>query len=155
MFPVVYALFFFVSKLSFVHRLHEAQTSSRSTNGSYAWSTNSNHVTLNTMPSIIVDIDMKSRDLYWLSLTSVLLILNGSPLFLLTDVYLLIIVFSEQGRLRMASVSVWPSDAVPCLYAATLHMVFRILATLPRCWFGCVVSQADWLLNINSPSDIQ
>ena len=43
-----------------------------------------------------------------LSLTSVLLISNGSSLILLTDHYLVTIVFSEQDWLRMASV--WPSD---------------------------------------------
>ena len=52
-------------------------------------------------------------------------------------------------RIRMTS------DAAPCLHAATLHVVFWILATLPRCWFGCVFSQADPLSYNNSPSDVQ
>ena len=38
-----YTPYFSVSKLSFVHRLHEAETGSRPTNGSYATSSNSNH----------------------------------------------------------------------------------------------------------------
>jgi hypothetical protein len=101
----------YVCKLSFIHRLHEAQTGSRSTNGYYVMSSNSNHVALNTIPTVFVDVDLIAWDAQLLSLTSVLLISNGFPLFLLTYVYLVIIVFSEQGWLWMASV--WPSDTVP------------------------------------------
>jgi hypothetical protein len=39
--------------------------------------------------------------------------ISFSSLFLLTDIYFVIIIFSEQGWLRMASV--WPSDAFPCI----------------------------------------
>ena len=85
---------------------------------------------------------------------TVLLITNGSPLFVLTDVYLLTIVFSERGRLQMASVFVWPSDAV-LVFTLRRYIWFSGSWQLPRCWFGCVVSQADWLLYNNSPSDIQ
>lgn len=40
--------YFSVSKLSFVHRLHLAETGSRPINGSYDMSSNANHVALNT-----------------------------------------------------------------------------------------------------------
>jgi hypothetical protein len=61
---------------------------------------NSNHVALNIMPNVIVDVDLITWDVQ-LFFSSVLLISNGSSLFLLTDVYLVTIVFSEQGWLRM------------------------------------------------------
>jgi hypothetical protein len=51
--------------------------------------------------------------------------------------------------------SVWSSDAVPCLHTSTLHVVFRILAIRSRCWFGCVFSQAGWLLHRDSTSDVK
>jgi hypothetical protein len=47
-----YTPYFSVSKLSFVYRLHEAETGPCSTNGSYARSSNSNHVSLNNMLSV-------------------------------------------------------------------------------------------------------
>jgi len=59
---------------------------------------NSNHVALNIMPNVIVDVDLITWDVQ-LFFSSVLLISNGSSLFLLTDVYLVTIVFSEQGWL--------------------------------------------------------
>jgi hypothetical protein len=46
---------------------------------------------------------------------------------------------------------VWTCDVMPSLHAATLHVFFRILASLSRCWFGCVFSQASWLLYNVSP----
>jgi hypothetical protein len=39
-------------------------------------SLNSNHVVLNTMPNVIVDVDLPTVDVYWLSLTYVPLILD-------------------------------------------------------------------------------
>ena len=50
--------YFSVSKLSFVHQLHEAETGFCLTNGSYARSSNSNHITLNTMPNVFVDVNL-------------------------------------------------------------------------------------------------
>jgi hypothetical protein len=47
-----------VSKPSSDRRLHEAETGSRLTNGSCAMSLNSNHVGLNTMPNVIVDVGL-------------------------------------------------------------------------------------------------
>jgi hypothetical protein len=44
---------------------------------------------------------------------------------------------------------------VPCLPAATLHVVLWILASLSRCWSRCVFSQAGWLRYDDSPSDVQ
>jgi len=55
-----YTPYLSVSKLSFVHWLHEAETGSRPTNGSYARSSNSN--ALNTMPNVIVN-DLITWDL--------------------------------------------------------------------------------------------
>ena len=49
-----YRLYF--SKPSSGRRLHEAETDPRMTNGSYSMSLNSNHVVLNTMPNVIVDV---------------------------------------------------------------------------------------------------
>ena len=49
-----YRLYF--SKPSSGRRLHEAETDSRMTNGSCSMSLNSNHVVLNTMLNVIVDI---------------------------------------------------------------------------------------------------
>jgi hypothetical protein len=43
-------------------RLHEAETGSRLTNGSCAMSLNSNHVVLNTMPNVIVDVGLPTVD---------------------------------------------------------------------------------------------
>jgi hypothetical protein len=43
-------------------------------NGSYAWSSNLNHVVLNTMPNVIVDVDLIIWEVQLLSLTSVMLI---------------------------------------------------------------------------------
>jgi hypothetical protein len=43
-------------------------------NGFYAWSSNLNHVALNTMPNVIVDVDLIIWDVQLLSLTSVMLI---------------------------------------------------------------------------------
>ena len=43
----------------------------------------------------IADVDLIPWDVYLLSMTSVLLISNGSSLFLLTDVYLVTIAFSD------------------------------------------------------------
>jgi hypothetical protein len=39
-----------------LQRLHEAETGSRLTNGSCAMSLNSNHVMLNTMPNVFVNV---------------------------------------------------------------------------------------------------
>jgi hypothetical protein len=52
----------FVSKPSSSRRLHEAETGSRLTNGSCAMSLNSNHVVLNTMPNVIVDVGLPTVD---------------------------------------------------------------------------------------------
>jgi hypothetical protein len=82
-----YTPYFSVCKLSFIHRLHEAQTGSRSTNGYYVMSSNSNHVAINTLPTVFVDVDLIAWDVQLLSLTSVLLISNGFSLFLLTYIY--------------------------------------------------------------------
>jgi hypothetical protein len=43
-------------------RLHEAETGSRLTNGSCAMSLNSNHVVLNTMPNVFVDVGLPTVD---------------------------------------------------------------------------------------------
>jgi hypothetical protein len=51
-----YRLYFCVTKPSSGHWLHEAETGSRLTNGSCAMSLNSNHVVLNTMPNVFVDV---------------------------------------------------------------------------------------------------
>jgi hypothetical protein len=51
-------LYFCVSKPSSSRWLHEAETGSRLTNGSCAMSLNSNHVVLNTMPNVIVDVSL-------------------------------------------------------------------------------------------------
>ena len=151
MFIGVYAVF--VCLLTLIHpSVTWSRNRSRPINGSYARSSNANNVALSTMPNVIVDFDLITWDVWLLSLPSLLLISNSFSLFLLTDVYLVIIVFSEQSWLWM--VSVWRRNAVPCLHAATLHVVFRILAILSRCWFGCVFSQAGWLLYNDSPSEI-
>ena len=42
----------------------------------------------------------------------------------------------------MRIASVWPSDEMSCLHAATLHVVF--LASFSRWWFGHVFSHADF-----------
>jgi hypothetical protein len=47
-----------VSKPSSGRQLHEAETGSRLTNESCAMSLNSNHVVLNTMPNVFVDVDL-------------------------------------------------------------------------------------------------
>jgi hypothetical protein len=51
-------LYFCVSKPSSGRRLHEAETGSGLTNGSCAMSLNSNHVVLNTMANVIVDVGL-------------------------------------------------------------------------------------------------
>jgi hypothetical protein len=51
-----------VSKPSSGRRLHEAETGSRLTNGSCAMSLNSNHVLLNTMPNVFVDVGLPTVD---------------------------------------------------------------------------------------------
>jgi hypothetical protein len=51
-----------VSKPSSGRRLHEAETGSRLTNGSCAMSLNSNHVVLNTMPNVFVDVGLPTVD---------------------------------------------------------------------------------------------
>jgi hypothetical protein len=71
-----YRLYFCASKPSSGRRLHEAETGSRLTNGSCAMSLNSNHVVLNTMPNVIVDVVTSSSSvldsfLLRLTLTSV------------------------------------------------------------------------------------
>ena len=43
-----------------------------------------------------------------------------SSMFLLSDIYFVTIIFSEQGWLRMASV--WPSDAVPGVFTLRRYM---------------------------------
>jgi hypothetical protein len=43
-------------------RLHEAETGYRLTNGSCAMSLNSNHVVLNTMPNVFVDVGLPTVD---------------------------------------------------------------------------------------------
>jgi hypothetical protein len=98
---LVYIPYFSVCKLSFIHLIHEAETGSRSTNGYYAMSSNSNHVALKTMPTVIVDVDLITWDVQLLSLTSVLMISNGFSLFLLTYVYLVIIALREKVTLRL------------------------------------------------------
>ena len=57
-----YRLYLCVSKPSSGRRLHEAETGSRLTNGSCAISLNSNHVVLNTMPNVIVDVGLTTVD---------------------------------------------------------------------------------------------
>jgi hypothetical protein len=57
-----YRLYFCVSKPYSGRRLHEAETSCRLTNESYAMSLNSNHVVLNTMPSVFVDVSLPTVD---------------------------------------------------------------------------------------------
>jgi hypothetical protein len=57
-----YRLYFCVSTPSSGRRLHEAETGSRLTNGSYAMSLNSNHLLLNTMPNVIVDVGLLTVD---------------------------------------------------------------------------------------------
>ena len=57
-----YGLYFRVSKPSSGRRLHEAETGYRLTNGSCAMSLNSNHVVLNTMPNVIVDVGLPTAD---------------------------------------------------------------------------------------------
>jgi hypothetical protein len=42
-----------------------------------------------------------------------------------------------------------------CLHAPTVHVVFRILASLSRCWLWCVFSQSGWLLYNDSPTDVK
>jgi hypothetical protein len=57
-----YRLYFCVSTPSSGRRLHEAETGSRLTNGSYAMSLNSNHLLLSTMPNVIVDVGLLTVD---------------------------------------------------------------------------------------------
>jgi hypothetical protein len=57
-----YRLYFCISKPSSGRWLHEAETGSRLTNGSCAMSLNSNHVVLNTMPNMIVDVGLPTVD---------------------------------------------------------------------------------------------
>ena len=57
-----YRLYFCVSKPSSSRRLHETETGSGLTNGSCAMSLNSNHVVLNTMPNVIVDVGLTTVD---------------------------------------------------------------------------------------------
>jgi hypothetical protein len=61
-----YMLYLCVSKPSSGRRLHEAETGSRLTNGSCAMSLNSNHVVLNTMPSMSVCLQWTLNDSPWL-----------------------------------------------------------------------------------------
>jgi hypothetical protein len=56
------SLYVCVSKPSSGHRLHEAETGCGLTNGSCAMSLNSNHVVLNTMPNVIVDVGPPTVD---------------------------------------------------------------------------------------------
>ena len=56
--PWGYRLYFCVSKPSSGRRLHESETDSRLTNGSCVMSLNSNHVVLNTMPNVFVDVGL-------------------------------------------------------------------------------------------------
>jgi hypothetical protein len=62
-----YRLHFCVSKPSSGRRLHEAETGSRLTNGSCAMSLNSNHVVLNTMSNVFVDVGLPTVTLLDLS----------------------------------------------------------------------------------------
>jgi hypothetical protein len=48
--------------------------------------------------------------------------------------------------------SIW--QTLSFLHAATLHVVFRILTSRSWCWFGCVFTQAGWLLYNDSTSDV-
>ena len=57
-----YRLYFDVSKLSFGCRLHEAETGSRLINGYCAMSLYSNHVVLNAMPNVFVDVGLPTVD---------------------------------------------------------------------------------------------
>jgi hypothetical protein len=51
-----------VLKQHWLPQLHEAETDSRLTNGSCAMSLNSNHVVLNAMPNMIVDVGLPTVD---------------------------------------------------------------------------------------------
>ena len=57
-----YRLHFCVSKPSSGRRLHEAETGPCLTNGYCAMSLNSNHVVLNTMSNVIVDVGLTTVD---------------------------------------------------------------------------------------------
>jgi hypothetical protein len=94
------------------------------------------------MVRLITDFDFSATDFKRFLSALADSLLFGNPCF-----------FLEQGYLRMASV--WPSDAVPCLHTATLHVVFRILASLSGCWFRCVFLQACWLLYRDNTSDVK
>jgi hypothetical protein len=48
--------------LSEINNLHEAETGSRLTNESCAMTINSNHVVLNTMPNVFVDVGLPTVD---------------------------------------------------------------------------------------------
>ena len=61
-----YRLCFCVSKPSSGRRLHEAEISSRLTNGFGAMFLNSNHIVLSTMPNVFVDIGLEQ----WTFITS-------------------------------------------------------------------------------------
>jgi hypothetical protein len=56
-------LYFCVSKPPSGRRLQETEIGSRLTNGSCAMSLNSNHVVLNTMPNVFVDVGLPVKDL--------------------------------------------------------------------------------------------
>jgi hypothetical protein len=58
----VKGLYFCVSNPSSGRQLHEAEPGSRLTNGSCAMSLNSNHVVLNTMPNVFVDVGLPTVD---------------------------------------------------------------------------------------------
>jgi hypothetical protein len=57
-----YRLYFCVSKPSSGRQLHEAEIGSRLTNGSCAMFLNSNHVVLNTMPNMFVNVGLPTVD---------------------------------------------------------------------------------------------
>jgi hypothetical protein len=87
-----------VSKHSLVHLLQETETGSRPTRWILCQ-------VLKFKPSLAKHhAKRNSWDVYLTSLSSVLVILNGSSLFLLREVYLVTIVFSEQDWLLVASV---------------------------------------------------
>ena len=69
MFLGVYAVVLSPSSHSFIGYMEQ-----KLANGSYAWSSNLNHVALNTMPNVIVDVDLITWDVQLLSLASVMLI---------------------------------------------------------------------------------
>lgn len=88
-----------------------------------------------------------------LSLTSMLLISNGSSIFLLTDLYLVTILFSGQRWVRLKS----SDQAMYCHFYTLRHymwssgswQIFHVVG------LECVFSQADWLLNNAIPCYVQ